>query len=70
MRPTEESFEKWNEEHAKKHDLDKFYNHPNFIFRYIEIKRIKDTYKTCRNTGYRQSNRSWLRCGAYPGKST
>jgi ubiquinone/menaquinone biosynthesis C-methylase UbiE len=45
MRPTEESFEKWNEEHAEKHDLDKFYNHPNFIFRYIEIKRIKELIK-------------------------
>jgi ubiquinone/menaquinone biosynthesis C-methylase UbiE len=42
MRPTTETFEKWNEEHAKKHDLDKFYNHPNSIFRYIENKRIKE----------------------------
>jgi ubiquinone/menaquinone biosynthesis C-methylase UbiE len=41
MRPTAETFEMWNEEHAKKHDLDKFYNHPNFIFRYIENKRIR-----------------------------
>jgi ubiquinone/menaquinone biosynthesis C-methylase UbiE len=41
MRPTAETFEKWNEEHARKHDLDKFYNHPNFIFRYIENKRIR-----------------------------
>jgi ubiquinone/menaquinone biosynthesis C-methylase UbiE len=41
MRPTAETFEKWNEEHAEKHDLDKFYNHPNFLFRYIENKRIK-----------------------------
>ncbi len=41
MRPTTETFEKWNEEHAKKHDLDKFYNHPNPLFRYIENKRIR-----------------------------
>jgi ubiquinone/menaquinone biosynthesis C-methylase UbiE len=41
MRPTKETFEQWNEEHARKHDLDKFYNHPNFLFRYIENKRIK-----------------------------
>lgn len=41
MRPTTETFEKWNEEHAIKHDLDEFYNHPNPIFRYIENKRIK-----------------------------
>ena len=41
MRPTAETFEKWNEEHATKHDLDKFYNHPNPLFRYIENKRIK-----------------------------
>ncbi len=41
MRPTKETFEQWNEEHARKHDLDKFYNHPNFMFRYIENKRIK-----------------------------
>lgn len=41
MRPTTETFEKWNEEHATKHDLDKFYNHPNPLFRYIENKRIK-----------------------------
>jgi len=41
MKPTTESFEKWNEEHAEKHDLDKFYNHPNFLFRYIENKRIR-----------------------------
>jgi len=40
MRPTKESFEQWNEIHAKNHDLDKFYNHPNRIFRYIECKRI------------------------------
>ncbi len=41
MRPTTENFEKWNEEHATRHDLDKFYNHPNPLFRYIENKRIK-----------------------------
>ena len=41
MRPTAETFEKWNEEHAQKHDLDKFYNHPNFFFRYIENKRVR-----------------------------
>jgi ubiquinone/menaquinone biosynthesis C-methylase UbiE len=41
MKPTKESFEQWNEIHARKHDLDKFYNHPNRIFRYIENKRIK-----------------------------
>ncbi len=40
MKPTKETFEKWNEELASKHDLDKFYNHPNFAFRYIEQKRI------------------------------
>lgn len=40
MKPTTETFEKWNEEHAEKHDLDKFYNHPNSIFRYIENKRV------------------------------
>jgi ubiquinone/menaquinone biosynthesis C-methylase UbiE len=40
MRPTEDTFEKWNEAHAEKHDLDKFYNHPNSVFRYIENKRI------------------------------
>lgn len=40
MKPTKETFEKWNEELATKHDLDKFYNHPNFAFRYIEQKRI------------------------------
>jgi len=40
MKPTKETFEKWNEELAAKHDLDKFYNHPNFAFRYIEQKRI------------------------------
>ena len=41
MKPSAEDFEKWNEKHAVKHDLDKFYNHPNRIFRYIENKRIK-----------------------------
>lgn len=41
MKPTKETFEKWNEEHAVKYDLDKFYNHPNPIFRYIERKRIR-----------------------------
>jgi ubiquinone/menaquinone biosynthesis C-methylase UbiE len=45
MKPTKETFEKWNEEHAEKHDLDKFYNHPNFIFRYIEDTRIKKLIK-------------------------
>lgn len=40
MKPSPEGFEKWNEEHAIKHDLDKFYNHPNRLFRYIENKRI------------------------------
>lgn len=45
MKPTAETFEKWNEEHAEKHDLDKFYNHPNYIFRYIENKRIKQLIK-------------------------
>lgn len=41
MKPTKETFEEWNEIHAIKHDLDKFYNHPNKIFRYIENKRIR-----------------------------
>jgi ubiquinone/menaquinone biosynthesis C-methylase UbiE len=41
MKPTTETFEQWNEEHAQKHDLDKFYNHPNAAFRYIENKRIR-----------------------------
>lgn len=41
MKPAKENFAKWNEEHAKKHDLDKFYNHPNRLFRYIENKRIR-----------------------------
>ncbi len=40
MKPRPEEFEKWNEEHAIKHDLDKFYNHPNRLFRFIENKRI------------------------------
>lgn len=40
MKPSPEGFEKWNEEHAIKHDLDKFYDHPNRLFRYIENKRI------------------------------
>jgi len=40
MMPTREGFEQWNEEHARNHDLDKFYNHPNRLFRYIENKRI------------------------------
>lgn len=40
MRPSPAEFEKWNEEHAIKHDLDKFYNHPNRLFRFIENKRI------------------------------
>lgn len=41
MRPAPGDFEKWNEEHAIKHDLDKFYNHPNRLFRFIENKRIR-----------------------------
>lgn len=41
MKPTQETFEQWNEVHAERHDLDKFYYHPNAIFRYIENKRIK-----------------------------
>jgi ubiquinone/menaquinone biosynthesis C-methylase UbiE len=41
MKPTEETFYEWNEEHARKHDLDKFYNHPNKLFKYIENKRIR-----------------------------
>ena len=41
MKPNQENFEQWNEELAEKHDLDKFYNHPNFVFRYIEQKRIR-----------------------------
>ncbi len=41
MKPSESDFEAWNEAHALKHDLDKFYNHPNRLFRYIENKRIK-----------------------------
>lgn len=45
MKPTAETFEKWNEEHAVKHDLDKFYNHPNPLFRYIENKRVNTLIK-------------------------
>lgn len=45
MKPTKETFEKWNEELATRHDLDKFYNHPNFAFRYIEQKRIQKLIK-------------------------
>lgn len=41
MRPTKETFEKWNEENVYKYNLDKFYNHPNSVFRYIENKRIR-----------------------------
>lgn len=41
VRPGKDTFEQWNEEHAIKHDLDKFYNHPNRLFRYIENKRIR-----------------------------
>jgi ubiquinone/menaquinone biosynthesis C-methylase UbiE len=41
MKPTAETFEQWNEEHAVKHDLDRFYNHPNPLVRYIENKRIR-----------------------------
>jgi ubiquinone/menaquinone biosynthesis C-methylase UbiE len=41
MRPDRDTFEVWNEEHAIRHDLDKFYNHPNRLFRYIENKRIR-----------------------------
>jgi len=48
MKPTKETFEQWNEEHAEKHDLDKFYNHPNFLFRYIENKRVKKLIETAR----------------------
>ena len=48
MRPTKETFEQWNEEHAIKHDLDKFYNHPNFFFRYIENKRVIKLINTAR----------------------
>jgi ubiquinone/menaquinone biosynthesis C-methylase UbiE len=40
MKPTPDTFEQWNEVHASKHDLNKFYNHPNPLFRYIENKRI------------------------------
>jgi ubiquinone/menaquinone biosynthesis C-methylase UbiE len=41
MKPTAKTFEQWNEERAIKHDLDKFYNHPNPLVRYIENKRIR-----------------------------
>jgi ubiquinone/menaquinone biosynthesis C-methylase UbiE len=41
MKPTAKTFEQWNEEHAIKHDLDRFYNHPNPLVRYIENKRIR-----------------------------
>jgi len=41
MKPNIESFYEWNEAHTIKHDLEKFYNHPNRLFRYIENKRIK-----------------------------
>jgi ubiquinone/menaquinone biosynthesis C-methylase UbiE len=41
MKPSPEDFFKWNEEHAIKHDLEKFYTHPNRLFRYIENKRIR-----------------------------
>jgi ubiquinone/menaquinone biosynthesis C-methylase UbiE len=41
VRPTVETFEQWNEEHAIRHDLDKFYNHPSPFVRYIENKRIR-----------------------------
>ena len=49
MKPNKENFEQWNEYHAEKHDLEEFYNHPNYFFRYIEQKRIKKLYsKPCR----------------------
>ncbi len=41
MKPAKHNFEAWNEELAAKYDLDKFYNHPNRFFRYIESKRIQ-----------------------------
>ena len=41
MRPTVDTFERWNEEHAIRHDLDKFYNHPSRLVRYIENERIR-----------------------------
>jgi ubiquinone/menaquinone biosynthesis C-methylase UbiE len=41
MKPTAKTFEQWNEEHAVRHDLDRFYNHPNPLVRYIENKRIR-----------------------------
>lgn len=46
MKPGKDNFEAWNEEHANKHDLDKFYNHPNRIFRFIENKRIRKLIQT------------------------
>ncbi|MBE2217280.1 MAG: class I SAM-dependent methyltransferase [Ignavibacteria bacterium] len=46
MKPGKENFESWNEEHARKHDLDKFYNHPNRLFRFIENKRISRLIRT------------------------
>ncbi len=46
MKPGKENFEAWNEEHARKHDLDKFYNHPNRLFRFIENKRISRLIRT------------------------
>jgi ubiquinone/menaquinone biosynthesis C-methylase UbiE len=45
MKPSESDFIEWNEAHAIKHDLDKFYNHPNRIFRFIENTRIKRLIK-------------------------
>src|SRR5437016_14290780 len=45
MKPTAETFEQWNEVHALKHDLDKFYNHPNRLFRYIENKMVSTLIK-------------------------
>lgn len=45
MKPNIDTFEEWNEEHAVKHDLDKFYNHPNRLFRYIENKRVSKLIK-------------------------
>jgi len=46
LKPGKDNFEAWNEEHAIKHDLDKFYNHPNRIFRFIENKRIRKLIQT------------------------
>ncbi len=64
MKPTKETFEKWNEELAAKHDLDKFYNHPNFAFRYIEQKRIRKLIeladiKPLTSSGSRMRSRSY-----------